>query len=270
MATYAIGDLQGCYSALQRLLDKIQFDPGTDTLWFAGDLVSRGTESLQCLRFVKSLGDHAITVLGNHDLSLLAAYHGVRKPHKSLKKLINAPDYDELMFWLRRQPLLHLSETHQAVMTHAGIPPTWDIETAKQCAQEVEQQLRQYNPSQWFEHLYGDEPNQWSTELVGIEKQRYTINALTRMRYCYADSSLEFQEKLSPDMVQQSHPDLVPWFKHPHRHVIPYTLIFGHWSTLGYYHHDGVIALDTGCVWNGALSAVCLETKQHFQIACHE
>lgn len=269
MATYVIGDLQGCYTALRRLLDQINFKPDQDQLWFAGDLVSRGPESLQCLRFVKSLGKSAITILGNHDLSLIAAYYGVRKPHKSLKKLIKAPDYHELIFWLRYQPLLHVSEQHQAIMVHAGISPHWNLATAQANAQAVERRLHQFDPSLWFASMYGDTA-QWHDDLTQIERERYTINAFTRMRFCHHDMSLNFDKKLAPEVTLATHSDLVPWFQHPQRKQLPYRLYFGHWSTLGYYHDEHVTALDTGCVWNGMLSAVCIESQQHFSIACHE
>lgn len=271
MATYAIGDLQGCYSALQQLLRVIQFNPKQDRLWFAGDLVSRGTESLETLRFVKQLCEQqlAVTVLGNHDISLIASFYGIRKPHKSLTALVDAPDYPELVQWLRQQPLLHYEPTKQSVLVHAGIAPQWDLATAIRCAVEVEHELKQRDPTIWLAQMYGDEPNLWD-EAYGtdIERQRFSMNALTRMRYCYEDGSLEFEEKNSPEYHR--HPNLIPWFDLSERIELGVRVIFGHWSTLGYYLTPDVVALDTGCVWNGQLTAFCLETEKHFSVSCSD
>ncbi|WP_020561016.1 symmetrical bis(5'-nucleosyl)-tetraphosphatase [Thiofilum flexile] len=271
MATYAIGDLQGCYSALLRLLDAIQFNPNQDQLWFAGDLVSRGTESLETLRFVKQLCEQktALTVLGNHDISLIASFYGVRTPHKSLQALITAPDYAELIQWLRRQPLLHYEPSKQAALVHAGIAPQWDLLMAARCAVEVEQELQQPDPSTWLSQMYGDMPDQWSTSFGSdIERQRFSMNVLTRMRYCHSDGRLNFYEKGNPAQIVDK--SLIPWFEYPKRQALGSRVIFGHWSTLGYYVSPEVVALDTGCVWSGQLTAFCLETEQHTSVNCNQ
>ncbi len=262
MATYAIGDVQGCYDPLMRLLEKIRFDPRQDTLWFAGDLVNRGKQSLETLRLVHSLRDAAVSVLGNHDISLLAAFHGLRKPHKSLKTLTAAHDYPELMKWLAQRPLLHVDTRLGYAMSHAGIPPQWDLATAQACAREVEQQLASPTLPLWLPHVYGDQPDVWNPTDALFDRHRYILNAFTRMRYCRSGGSLEFNAKGSP----QETAELIPWFKYPTRQPLGLTILFGHWSTLGYYNQDYVIALDTGCVWGGQLSAFRIDKNQ--QLTC--
>ncbi|MGB1009760.1 MAG: symmetrical bis(5'-nucleosyl)-tetraphosphatase [Thiolinea sp.] len=274
MATFVIGDLQGCFTSLHRLLEEMKFDPAFDRVWFAGDLVSRGRHSLQTLRYAKSLGKACISVLGNHDISLVAAAYGVFAPHNSLKPLFDAPDFAELLHWLQQQPLLHHDPQLNAVIVHAGIPPVWNLSTAKACAQEAENCLRQQNPAEWLAAIYGNQPDHWNprTHQNPIDRQRYIVNAFTRMRYCRPDGSLEFKQKLDPDSVKSGHPDLIPWFKHPHRKPVAETVYFGHWSTLGYYQGHNVVALDTGCVWGGQITGVRIdsEKKRKFQVPCTE
>lgn len=275
MAIYAIGDLQGCYNPLMRLLDRIRFDPAQDTLWFAGDLVNRGRQSLQTLRFVRSLGSSAITVLGNHDVSLIAAFHGLRKPHKSMKALVEAEDYPELVNWLAQQFLLHVDTSLGYVMVHAGIPPQWNLTTALHSAREIEQALASPQREHWLSQVYGDHPDYWSNHHPLMDRHRYILNALTRMRYCRVDGSLEFAEKDSPASVQErdvfpsSPGKLIPWFAYPNRQPLGVSVLFGHWSTLGYYNQNQVIALDTGCVWGGQLSALRIDTNKP-QLICIE
>lgn len=269
MATYAIGDLQGCYDPLMRLLDKLRFSPSNDTLWFAGDLVNRGKQSLQSLRFVRSLRDAAVCVLGNHDISLIAAYHGLRKPHKSLHMLVTAPDYPELIEWLAQRPLLHVDPQLGYALSHAGIPPQWDLPTAQACAREVEQQLRSPSVASWLAKVYGDQPDQWNPALGGYDRHRYILNAFTRMRYCRADGSLDFEAKGKPEQnldMGEKLTELTPWFNYPTKEFLGMTVLFGHWSTLGYYKRNHVIALDTGCVWGGQLSAIRLDCNNQQQI----
>lgn len=260
MATYAIGDLQGCYDSLMQLLDKIQFTPENDTLWFVGDLVCRGSQSLETLRFIKSLESNAISVLGNHDISLIASHYGLFKPHHSLQKLMQAPDRDELIDWLRHRPLLHIDKTVGHCMVHAGISPEWDIETAEQRANEIESILQSDTDlTTWFKHIYRNKPRRWSDTLSGYKRHRYIINSFTRMRYCNRHGKLNFKQKLSPNIVQQKKPKLIPWFEVPRRSKFDLKIVFGHWSTLGFYDNNQVIALDTGCVWSGELTAYKLE-----------
>lgn len=271
MAIYAIGDLQGCYDPLMRLLDKLRFDPQQDTLWFAGDLVNRGRQSLETLRLVRSLRDAAICVLGNHDISLIAAFHGLRKPHKSLRPLLEAPDYPELITWLMQRPLLHVDTALGYAISHAGIPPQWDLATAQACAREVEKEFTSPTVATWLTQVYGDQPDTWNPAHPTLDRHRYILNALTRMRYCRADGSLEFAEKGKPkamnEHIAEISTELIPWFKYPTKQPLGVTVLFGHWSTLGYYNGNYVIALDTGCVWGGQLSAIRIDTKNQ-QLIC--
>ncbi|MCB1622668.1 MAG: symmetrical bis(5'-nucleosyl)-tetraphosphatase [Thiothrix sp.] len=257
MAIYAIGDLQGCLNPLLRLLDLLQFDPAADRLWFAGDLVSRGPQSLETLRFVRSLGHSAVSVLGNHDVSLIAAHYGALKPHRSVLPLLAADDAPALIEWLRQRPFLHVDETCQSLLVHAGIAPGWDFGTAVSCARELEQEMRQTDPSHWLKKVYGNQPDHWDRHrLKRRQRQRYMLNAFTRMRYCHADGRLEFEQKLAPEQVRKTHPELRPWFQVQGALEPRYTVFFGHWSTLGFHREGSVISLDSGCVWGGQLSAV--------------
>jgi bis(5'-nucleosyl)-tetraphosphatase (symmetrical) len=272
MATYAIGDLQGCYDPLMRLLEKLNFNPADDTLWFAGDLVNRGKQSLETLRLIRSLGKAAISVLGNHDISLLAAFHGLRKPHKSLKKLVEAHDYPELIQWLAQCPIMHTDPRLGYTLVHAGIPPQWSLAMAEQYAREIEQELVKPDRSNWLAQVYGDQPDYWSPRHSQMDKHRYILNAFTRMRYCRVDGSFDFDAKGKPaekDEITDTSVKLIPWFAYPNRQSLGVTVLFGHWSTLGYYDGNQVIALDTGCVWGGQLSAIRIDTNKP-QLICIE
>jgi len=253
MSVYAISDVQGCYDALRTLLDKLQFDPAQDKLWFAGDLVNRGPQSLQTLQFVKSLGDRAITVLGNHDLHLLAVDAGIKKKNGDLKAILDAPDRQELIDWLRQQPLLHHDPNLGYTLVHAGVSPQWDLATAQACAQELEQVLRSDNYREFLKVMYGDRPRKWRRWLFGERRLRYICNCFTRIRYCTRDGKLALEEKGAPGSQPKKY---VPWFDVAGRHSKDLRLVFGHWSTLGAFHAPGIYALDTGCVWGGALTAL--------------
>ncbi len=268
MATYAVGDLQGCYKSLRRLLNKISFSPDCDRLWLAGDLVSRGHRSLEVLRYVKDLGDSAVCVLGNHDISLIAAHYGVIKPHESLKAVMKADDREELIDWLRHRPMLHFDHELGYCMAHAGIYPHWSWLQAQQCASEVEVPLRGATVQRWLEQVYGDEPTQWNNDLQSYERHRFIVNAFTRMRGCNPDGSLNFTIKGTSKDHQQN--GLYPWFRLPTRSLLPYKVVFGHWSALGYRNDNQIISLDTGCVWGRKLTAVCLDDDiiQPIQVAC--
>ena len=268
MATYAVGDLQGCYKSLRRLIDKINFSPEHDSIWFAGDLVSRGSQSLEVLRYVKSLGESAVCVLGNHDISLIAAHYGVIKPHESLKAVMKADDREALISWLRHRPLLHTDHELGYCIAHAGVYPHWSWRQAEQCAREVEVPLRGATVERWLENVYGDEPAQWSDTLQSYERHRFILNAFTRMRGCNPDGSMNFTIKgTDKDHLENG---LYPWFRLPTRSLLPYKVVFGHWSALGYKSNSQVISLDTGCVWGRKLTAVCLDndTIEPIQVAC--
>jgi len=269
MTTYAIGDIQGCYDELLQLLELIHFKPDQDTLWFVGDLVNRGHQSLETLRYIKDLGDAAITVLGNHDLHLLALATANRSPKKkdTLHEILDAPDRDELLHWLRHRPLIHYDKPRKQVLVHAGLPAQWKPKKAVQYAAEVETILRSNRHTELFQNMYGDEPSVWNKELSGWPRYRFIINALTRMRYCSADGKLNLHEKYAPGTQPQG---LMPWFDVPDRRSRKKEIIFGHWSTLGLVQRDGIIALDTGCVWGGTLTAVDLDNEQRpaYSIDC--
>jgi bis(5'-nucleosyl)-tetraphosphatase (symmetrical) len=269
MAVYAIGDVQGCYTELRQLLDTIRFDPAKDKLWFVGDLVNRGPESLECLRFVKSLGDRAIVTLGNHDLSLLMIMAGVKQltGHHTTGDVLQAKDRGELFDWLRHRPLLHHDPDLDYVMIHAGLPPQWDLAAAKRCAQELETRLRANNYLQYFHSMYGDTPDLWSEDLRDAERWRFMTNCFTRMRYCTREGRLDLKAKGKPEKQQSG---LYPWFQAPGRRSADARILFGHWSTLGLVQQNNVTSLDTGCVWGGSLTAMRLDTKnpRFFSIAC--
>jgi bis(5'-nucleosyl)-tetraphosphatase (symmetrical) len=268
MAVYAIGDLQGCLDPLVRLLDRIDFDPACDRLWFCGDLVNRGPASLATLRFVHSLGDSTITVLGNHDLHLLATAYGGERPLKrrdTLDEVLAAPDRQVLLDWLRRRPLLHHDPRLGYTLVHAGLPPQWDLATAQAAAAELEAVLGGDGFVRFLRQMYGDLPDLWTAELAGSDRLRYIVNAFTRMRFCRPDGSLDFNEKSAPGRAAEG---LVPWYCFPGRRNAGLRIVFGHWSTLGEVEHQGAICLDTGCVWGGRLSAMRLDDGTRFFVEC--
>ena len=260
MAVYGIGDIQGCTTELRALLDRLHFDPSRDRLWLTGDLVARGPDSLGSLRFVKSLGDAAVTVLGNHDLHLLAvaAGEGPGKADAAARQVLAAPDRDELLDWLLRRPMLHTDEALGWTMVHAGLPPQWDLDTAAACAAEVEQALAA-DARGLFARMYGDGPQRWSPSLAGHERLRFTVNCLTRLRYVGQDGTLLLKLKDAPGSTPG---DAIPWFRHPRRASAGHRIAFGHWSTLGLLQEDGVLCLDSGCVWGGSLCAVRLDRDE--------
>ena len=258
MAVYAIGDLQGCYDQFRALLDRLHFDPACDRLWLTGDLVNRGPRSLETLRYVRSLEPSVSVVLGNHDLHLLAAAADAgrrRRDGDTLDAVLAAPDRDELLDWLRRRPLLHADTLLGTVLVHAGLPPEWDLATASACAAEVSQALEQ-DPADFFRAMYGDQPDRWSPGLAGVDRLRFAVNCLTRLRFLTADGRLVLKYK-GPIAAAPS--DLLPWFRVPGRRTAGLRVVFGHWSALGYYAGEGVVSLDSGCVWGGSLTALRLD-----------
>ena len=264
MSTYLIGDIHGCYDELQSLLAQVAFNPEQDTLWLTGDLVARGPASLEVLRFVRSLGDSVRLVLGNHDLHLLAVYAGIsrNKPKDRLTPLLEAPDADELINWLRRQPLLQVDEEKRLVMAHAGITPQWDLATAKMCAREVEAVLSSDSYPLFLDAMYGDMPNNWTNELSGLARLRFSTNALTRMRFCFPNGQLDMIAKEAPESAP---PPLKPWFTIPGPVAQDYTIVFGHWAALeGRGTPEGIIGLDTGCCWGGTMTMLRWEDGARF------
>jgi bis(5'-nucleosyl)-tetraphosphatase (symmetrical) len=255
VSRYAIGDVQGCYAELRALIAQLKFSADKDQLWFVGDLVNRGPQSLEVLRFVRSLGENAITVLGNHDLHLLAVACGSHRKRKSdtLDEIFAAADRDDLLGWLISRPLAH----HQNgdFMVHAGLVPQWTVGKALELAREVEAALRT-DPRALFENMYGDEPRRWSESLEGTDRLRFAINVLTRLRVCTTDGEVDLKMKGKPP---KGHSALKPWFEIGTRLSADTRVVFGHWSALGLVVRKDVVGLDSGCVWGGSLTALNLD-----------
>lgn len=269
MSTFAIGDLQGCHDELRHLLDRLAFDPSRDRLWLVGDLVNRGPKSLETLRFLQSLGDAAVCLLGNHDLHLLACAAGAAgsKGKDTFEDVLQAPDREPLLQWLRTRPLLHHDARLGYTMVHAGLAPQWTIAQAAALAREAEQVIAGEASDAFFRQMYGDEPDRWEPGLEGHARIRFVVNCLTRLRVCHADGRLALRDKGKPDFERT---DLLPWFALPHRASAKDRIVFGHWSTLGRvdWPEYRVHGLDSGCVWGGALSALTLETGDIVQCPC--
>ena len=271
MAIYCVGDVQGCHTQLLRLLDRLRFDPASDRLWLTGDLVNRGPDSLAVLRFVRDLGDRAVAVLGNHDLHLLAVHagEGRLRPSDTLTPVLDAADGDELLGWLRHRPLLHMDRELGFVMVHAGIAPDWSISEAADAARDVEQALRGADHRLLFKHMYGNQPRRWHPDLTSWKRLRYSINAFTRMRYCSADGELLFDYKGPVTSAPAGHH---PWFEvNQSLGHGGMTVLTGHWSTLGFLRRPGLIALDSGCLWGGRLTAVQLDGScEPVSVSCRD
>ena len=254
MATWAIGDVQGCAAELEALLDRIGYSPARDRLWFVGDLVNRGPRSLDVLRLVAGLGDSAVVVLGNHDLHLLAAARGagLRDGDESLAPVLAAPDRARLLDWLQSRRMLHHDPALGRVMIHAGLPPQWTLDSALACAADLEQVLQGEASGAFFARMYGNQPDLWRDDLEGMDRLRFTVNALTRLRACDTEGRMLLKLK---GPVARLPPGTMPWFRVPGRRTAGHRVVCGHWSALGYHDADGVLALDTGCVWGGTLTA---------------
>jgi bis(5'-nucleosyl)-tetraphosphatase (symmetrical) len=260
LALYAIGDLQGCHAEFMALLERIRFDVGRDRLWLTGDLVNRGPDSLAVLRAVRSLGDAATVVLGNHDLHLLAmafAPRGVRKRERELEAVLDAPDAAELLAWLTTRPLLHREHGVAWTLIHAGLPPDWTLAEAERCAREVERALRE-DAAGLLGSMYGDKPDRWSASLAGEERLRFIVNCLTRLRFVDRKGRIVLSHK---GTIEDAPRGAMPWFRHPDRATRRDALVFGHWSALGYLSEPGILCLDAGCVWGGALTAQRLDRE---------
>jgi bis(5'-nucleosyl)-tetraphosphatase (symmetrical) len=268
MATYAIGDIQGCYDQLSSLLESIGFSVGRDRLWFVGDLVNRGRQSLETLRFVRGLGDSAVTVLGNHDLHLVMQADGYGKTSRedTLAEVLAAPDRDELLAWLRARPLFHVEGEY--AMVHAGLLPQWDIDQAAGLSDEVCAALTAPDYRDFLANMWGSEPTAWRDDLAGWDRLRVVVNAMTRMRFCTVDGVMEFRAPGSKGPPERGPVGFVPWYAVPTRRSADRTLICGHWSALGFRHETNLLALDSGCLWGGSLTAVRLEDRRVFQLPC--
>ncbi|WP_153110930.1 symmetrical bis(5'-nucleosyl)-tetraphosphatase [Propionivibrio limicola] len=263
MATYAIGDIQGCFGAFMRLLEHCAFDATKDRLWLVGDLVNRGPRSLETLRFIRDLGPAAITVLGNHDLSLLMAGEGFGKRGKgdTFDDILSAPDRDELLFWLRHQPLCHVEDNF--CLVHAGLLPQWTVSEARALAAEVEAALVAPDWREFMAQMWGSEPAMWKDSLVGWPRLRVIVNAMTRMRFCTPLGVMDFKTK---GEVYKAPPGHLPWFEVPGRRSADSVLVTGHWSALGLKILPNLLAIDSGCLWGGPLTAIRLEDRAIFQV----
>ena len=272
MSLYAIGDVQGCYNALCRLLDHINYDPTEDELWFAGDLVNRGPQSLETLNFVKSLGDNAKWVLGNHELHLLKLADSLIEASQStLEAVLNAPNADILLQWVAQQPLLRVDHQRKLILVHAGLLPQWDIRLAVQLAEQVCEQLQSSNRKTFLAQLPSQKntPALWDDHLQRIDRLAITVNAMTSIRFCDVQGRMDFQAKTPPG---ENPPGLYPWYTLKHKRDPGYTVLFGHWAALGYRKMESYIALDSGCVWGGCLTAYRLDDggEREFQIRCDD
>lgn len=271
MATYAIGDIQGCYQPFLALLEKINFDPNFDKLWLAGDLINRGPETLATLRHIVELDRNYScinAVLGNHDLHFLAVAKGHKRAGRgdTLNELLSAPDCDDLIDWLRQRPLVYTDKNLGFTMVHAGIPPQWTISQALEYSSEVEKVLTGNKLNDFLSQMYGNQPCLWSNDLTGFERLRVITNYFTRMRFCDAEGRLELENKSSADQAPTGY---LPWFCHPHRATRNEAIVFGHWAALEGKTDggDNIFALDTGCIWGGNLTAMCLEDRTLFQVS---
>ena len=266
MATYVIGDVQGCFEAFEQLLATIAFQPGQDRLWLAGDLINRGENSIGMLRWCMAHDDSVVAILGNHDLHLLAVAAGFVPAHRNdtLDEILQAPDRVAVLDWLRQRPMIHREGPW--LMVHAGLLPEWDAETALALGRELEAALRGPDCRAFLRGMYGNEPRHWQPDLTGQDRLRIIANAMTRIRYLHRDGGMEFQHKCAP---ADAPAELQPWYDVPGRRSGDVRIFFGHWSTLGLFQRDDVVALDTGCLWGGQLSAYRLEDARLFQVACH-
>lgn len=271
MATYVIGDVHGCYEDLQKLLVKIDFNPKKDKLWFVGDIINRGPDSLKTLQFIMSLGDCVQMVLGNHEFHLLASYAGLQKfqdKTDTLKSILEHKNAKKMITWLRNRPLIIRDKKLNVVVVHAGIPPQWSIKKALKKSKKVEKILQQKNWQKFAtKYLFSNDPNYWSKKLSKWEKIRYTLNAFTRMRYCDKDGKLDFDLKMHPDKTPRK-AELKPWFIWKNRKSANYDIYFGHWSTLGIIDAYQIHTTDTGCLWGGKLTAYHIEKHTRITINC--
>ena len=261
MATYAIGDVQGCFDELRQLLDAFQYKADRDVLWFVGDLVNRGPKSLDVLRFVRSLGDGAVAVLGNHDLHLITQHEGIERRRKddTFDDVLQAKDAADLVAWLRTRPMMHVEG--DLAMVHAGLLPQWTVKAAARLAREVQAALVAPHYREFLRNMYGSAPERWSDALTGWDRLRVIVNAMTRMRFCSPAGEMEFRTK-----GKDAPPGYVPWFEA--RRKDRQTIVFGHWSALGLKIIDGFAALDCGCVWGGSLAALRLDDRNLYQVPC--
>jgi len=265
---WAIGDIQGCFDSLSKILKEINFNPNKDKLWLVGDLVNRGDKSLEVLEYLYSIKDSVNIVLGNHDITLISAYYGLKKSNPTIDPILASPNANMLIDWLRSKPFMHIDFHLGYVMAHAGIAPNFDLGRAIYYNTLLQKNLSGENAKEWLEKILNKETNKYHPNSDIIDEQRYALNSFIRMRYCYIDGTLDFKQKGSPKDLDN--PLLYPWFECPNYIEKDLKIVFGHWSTLGYLNNNRVLALDTGCLWGRKLSAYCLESNQLIQISCQQ
>ena len=261
MAVWAIGDIQGCYRSFMELLGKIEFNPEHDKLWLAGDLVNRGEGSLETLEYLYSIRDSVEIVLGNHDITLIATYYGIKKSNPTLDPILNSPEAKKLIDWLRGQKFLHVDCKLGYCMAHAGISPEFDLGMALRYAERLEEKLQKDTIDIWLKAMFKEGADRFNRKASSIDIDKYIISSFTRMRYCYGDHRLDFKQKGGPTDALRAK-GLKPWFECENRKEIDLKIIFGHWSTLGFYHDENVLSLDTGCLWGGKLTAARIDTDE--------
>ena len=270
MAVWAVGDIQGCFDSFQELLAKINFDPKIDELWVAGDLVNRGDKSLETLNYLYSIKESIKVVLGNHDIALISAYAGVKKSNETIQPILDAPNVDELIDWLRHQPFLHWDFKLGYCMAHAGISPQFDLGMAIRYASRIEKKLQGRNYKAWLKHMFKVSSNKFSPKASSMDIDKYILSAFTAMRFCEDDGRLDFKQKGAPSEYKIFKKGLKPWFACPTRRSTTLKIVFGHWSTLGYYQDSNVLALDTGCLWGKALTVARIDVEEPIivQVQC--
>lgn len=270
MAVWAVGDIQGCFDSFQALLKKINFDPKKDELWVAGDLVNRGDKSLETLNYLYSIKDSIKVVLGNHDIALIAAYAGVKKSNETIQPILDAPNASELIHWLRHQAFFHWDFSLGYCMAHAGVSPQFDFGMARTHASRIEKKLQGRNYKAWLKHMFKKSSNKFNAKASSLDIEKYILSSFTAMRFCEDDGRLDFKQKGKPTEYKVSKKGLKPWFACPTRRSTSLKIVFGHWSTLGYYQDSNVLALDTGCLWGKALTVARLDTKEPIivQVQC--
>jgi len=271
MAVWAIGDIQGCYSLFKNLLNKISFNPEVDKLWIAGDLVNRGNGSLETLEYLYSIRESIEIVLGNHDITLIAAYYGIKKSNPTIDPILQSPEAKKLIDWLRGQKFLHVDYHLGYCMAHAGISPEFDLGMAMEYAKGIETKLQSDNAEIWLKSMFEEGKRYFDRGATGIDIDKYIIHSFTRMRYCYNDHRLDFDQKGKPTKELRNK-GLKPWFECENRKELDLKIIFGHWSTLGFYHDKNVLSLDTGCLWGGELTAARIDVAKPeiVQVSCNE
>ncbi len=264
--TWAIGDIQGCFDNFQNLLTKINFDPNRDRLWLVGDLVNRGNKSLEVLEYVYEHRESIDIVLGNHDISLIAAYFGLKKSNPTIEPILNSAKAESLINWLRSQPFLHIDYNLGYAMAHAGIAPNFQLGAAKHYNDILQQRLNSKEVKEWLKIMLSKETDHFEPHGQNSDIERYALNSFIRMRYCYKNGYLDFKQKGSPYTLKRD--DLYPWFDCPIKEKKELKIVFGHWSTLGFLDRDDILALDTGCLWGRELSAYNLESRERVFVKC--